>query len=69
MHVVGNIDTVQAFCLCTHAQGPCGDHLPLLTGFSVVLCPGGALGEEVLMELLDLIAAGETRPEDIRPKK
>lgn len=29
----------------------------------------GALGEEVLMELLDLIAAGETRPEDIRPKK
>lgn len=35
----------------------------------VVVRPGGALGEEVLLELLDLIAAGEVRPEDIRPKR
>jgi hypothetical protein len=44
----------------------CGD---ITVHPSVMLCPGGALGEEVLLELLDLIAAGETRPEDIRPKK
>lgn len=35
----------------------------------VTVCPGGALGEEVVLELLDLIAAGEVRPEDIRPKR
>eukprot|EP00878_Enallax_costatus_P012302 GHUV01012850.1.p1 GENE.GHUV01012850.1~~GHUV01012850.1.p1 ORF type:complete len:179 (-),score=88.08 GHUV01012850.1:1604-2140(-) len=43
----------------------------LLTSVPLVRGSGaaGVLGEETLTELLDLIAAGERRPEDLRPKR
>eukprot|EP00879_Flechtneria_rotunda_P025194 GHRR01026761.1.p1 GENE.GHRR01026761.1~~GHRR01026761.1.p1 ORF type:complete len:349 (+),score=151.94 GHRR01026761.1:753-1799(+) len=40
--------------------------VPLVRGSNVA---GGVLGEEVLLELLDLLAAGDRRPQDMRPKR
>lgn len=54
---------------CNENDDACDDLLlssvPLVRGAGAA----GVLGEEVLVELLDLIAAGERRPEDLRPKR